>query len=341
VKISTSKPAQFFVSNGFRPSAMVDVYADHGVLLKLADDTLNIIEDEDLKMNKNIVGIKIASSFDRYYATMLYNLNSTFEITLMPTKDESPQVFIHANNSFDASGYIGPKHYATLNAISPELTATIEYGWFTFIAKPMFILLSYLHSLFGNWGWAIVVITIMIKLVLYPLTYKGMVSMQKLKDLAPKIKQIQEQYKKEPQKMSSHMMELYKKHDANPMGGCLPMILQVPVFFGIYRVLVNAIELKGAEWILWIEDMSLMDPYYVLPILMGITMYIQQKITPNTMQDPMQKKMFEFLPVIFTFFFAMFPAGLTLYWFMNNLLTVAQQYYINKLFAKKKALFRK
>jgi YidC/Oxa1 family membrane protein insertase len=259
----------------------------------------------------------------------------------MPTKDGSPQVFIHANNIFEAGGYIGPKHYKTLNAINPELTSTIEYGWFTFIAKPMFILLSYLHNLFGNWGWAIVVITIMIKLVLYPLTYKGMISMQKLKDLAPKVKQLQEKYKDQPQKMSAHMMELYKKHDANPMGGCLPMILQIPVFFGIYRVLVNAIELKGAPWILWIKDMSLMDPYYVLPILMGITMYIQQKITPNTMQDPMQKKMFEFLPVIFTFFFAMFPAGLTLYWFMNNLLTVAQQYYINRLFQKKKALFRK
>ena len=129
-----------------------------------------------------------------------------------------------------------------------------------------------------------------------------------------------------------HLMELYKKEGANPMGGCLPIILQVPVFFALYRVLLNAIELKGAPWIWWIEDLALMDPYYVLPILMGVTMFIQQKITPNQMQDEMQRKMFMALPVIFTFFFLWFPAGLTLYWFVNNLFTVGQQYYVNKLF---------
>jgi YidC/Oxa1 family membrane protein insertase len=340
VQVSTSTNTNFFVSPGFRPSAIADMYADHGVLLKMADNTLNIVEDEDLDFNKNMVGVKIASAFDRYYATLLYNMEKTFEITLMPTLNDEPQIFIHVQQAFDAKGYMGPKHYKTLEAIHPELVDAIEYGWFTFLAKPMFTFLMYLHGVFGNWGWAIVVITIIIKIVLYPLTYKGMVSMQKLKDLAPKIKQLQEKYKDQPQKMSAHMMELYKKHDANPMGGCLPMLLQIPVFFGIYRVLVNAIELKGAEWILWIDDLSKMDPYFVLPILMGATMYIQQKITPNTIQDEMQRKMFELLPVIFTFFFAIFPAGLTLYWFMNNLLTVGQQYYINKLFEKKKALFR-
>jgi YidC/Oxa1 family membrane protein insertase len=131
------------------------------------------------------------------------------------------------------------------------------------------------------------------------------------------------------------MMELYKKHGANPMGGCLPMIMQIPVFFAIYRVLMNAVELKGAEWIFWITDLSLKDPFYVLPLLMGATMYIQQVITPNTLQDPMQQKIFKFLPLVFIIFFITFPAGLTLYWFVNNVLSVAQQYYINSLFAKK------
>ena len=129
-----------------------------------------------------------------------------------------------------------------------------------------------------------------------------------------------------------HMMELYKKEGANPMGGCLPIILQIPVFFAIYRVLLNSIELKGAEWMLWIDDLGAMDPYFVLPILMGATMYFQQKITPNTMADPMQQKMFQLLPVVFTFFFLWFPAGLTLYWFVNNLFTIGQQYYVNTIF---------
>jgi len=131
-------------------------------------------------------------------------------------------------------------------------------------------------------------------------------------------------------------MEFYKKEGVNPMGGCLPIVLQIPVFFSIYRVLLNSIELKGAEWALWITDLAEMDPYFVLPILMGITMYVQQLITPNQMQDELQKKLFQFLPVIFTFFFLWFPAGLTLYWFINNLFTIAQQYYVNTLFAKAK-----
>ena len=131
-------------------------------------------------------------------------------------------------------------------------------------------------------------------------------------------------------------MEFYKREEVNPMGGCLPMLLQIPVFFSIYRVLLNSIELKGSEWILWIDDLASMDPYYVLPILMGITMYLQQLITPNQMQDELQKKLFQFLPVIFTFFFVTFPSGLVLYWFVNNLFSIAQQYYVNSLFAKKK-----
>jgi YidC/Oxa1 family membrane protein insertase len=160
--------------------------------------------------------------------------------------------------------------------------------------------------------------------------------MNRLKDLAPKIKAIQEKYGDDKQKASTHMMELYKKEGANPMGGCLPLILQIPVFFAIYRVLINAIELKGADWILWLDDLAEMDPYFVLPILIGVTMYIQQRITPNTMQDEMQKKIFQFLPVIFTFFFLWFPAGLTLYWFINNLFTIGHQYYLNKVFEKAK-----
>ena len=336
INVNVTNGAEFFVTPGFRPDVMADMYADHGVVLKMNDGTLTIVEDEDLDKTVNFTGIKFASAFDRYYSTILYNFKTSLAISLMPDNDNSPQVFIHAKDSIDLSGYAGPKNYRDLASLNKELTDAIEYGWFTFIAKPMFLLLQYIHDYVGNWGWTIVLVTILIKLILYPLSYKGMVSMNKLKELSPKIKEIQEKYKNDKQKSGAKMMEFYKKEGVNPMGGCLPILLQIPVFFSIYRVLLNSIELKGAEWAFWITDLAEMDPYFVLPILMGITMYVQQLITPNQMQDELQKKLFQFLPVIFTFFFLWFPAGLTLYWFINNLFTIAQQYYVNTLFAKAK-----
>ncbi len=336
LNVKTTNKANFFITNGFRPNVLVDMYADHGVIVKLSDGTTELTSDEDLSKTISYTGVKFVSSFDRYYANVLFNIKRPLQVSLMPDEEDNPQAFIHGNDNVSFSGYSGPKNFKDLKAIDPELTDVIEYGFFTFLAKPMFLFLSFLQSYIGNWGWTIVFLTIFIKLILFPLSYKGMVSMQKLKDLAPKMKDIQAKYKDDKQKQSMHMMELYKKHGANPMGGCLPLILQIPVFFAIYRVLLNSIELKGAEWILWIEDLAEMDPYYVLPILMGVSMFVQQKITPNTMQDEMQKKIFQFLPIIFTFFFLWFPAGLTLYWFVNNLFTIAQQYYINTLFEKRR-----
>ena len=335
--INATNDKQFFITNGFRPNVLADMSAVHGFITKLNDNTLTTIEDGDLDKNQNITGVKFISNFDRYYASVIYNFEKSLSITLMPDSSSNPQAFIHAGSNISFSGFMGPKNFNDLVALNKELSDVIEYGWFTFIAKPMFILLQYIQGYVGNWGWTIVILTILVKLVLYPLSYKGMVSMNKLKELAPKMKEIQVKYKDDKQKQSMHMMELYKKHGANPMGGCLPLILQIPVFFAIYRVLLNAIELKGAEWILWVQDLAEMDPYFILPVLMGATMYLQQKITPNAMQDEMQKKIFQFLPVIFTFFFLWFPAGLTLYWFINNVFTIAQQYYINSIFERKRA----
>ena len=334
--VNTTNDKQFFITNGFRPNVLADMYAVHGFITKLNDSTLKTIEDGDSSKNENFVGTKFVSNFDRYYTSLIYNFEKSLSVTVMPDEQSNPQAFIHGGSNITFSGFMGPKNHRDLEALNPELIDVIDYGWFTFIAKPMFLLLQFIQGYVGNWGWTIVILTILIKLVLYPLSYKGMVSMQKLKDLAPKMKEIQAKYKDDKQKQSMHMMELYKKHGANPMGGCLPLILQIPVFFAIYRVLLNAIELKGADWILWIHDLAEMDPYFVLPILMGATMYIQQKITPNTMQDEMQKKIFQLLPIVFTFFFLWFPAGLTLYWFVNNLFTIAQQYTINRIFEKKR-----
>jgi YidC/Oxa1 family membrane protein insertase len=334
--ITSTNKEEFFITPGFRPNVLADMYADHGALLALNDGTLNIIEDEDMDKSTELIGVNVASAFDRYYATVLYNYDVSMAVSVMKDINDSPNMFIQAKDGIKLHGYMGPKNYKSLVALDERLSSVIEYGWFTFIAKPMFTMLQYIHDYVGNWGWTIVITTILIKLILFPLSHKGMVSMNRLKDLAPKIKTIQEKYKDDKQKASMHMMELYKKEGANPMGGCLPIILQIPVFFAIYRVLLNAIELKGSEWILWINDLAEMDPYFILPILMGATMFLQQKITPNTMTDPMQQKMFQFLPVVFTFFFLWFPAGLTLYWFINNLFTIGQQYYVNHIFSNAK-----
>jgi len=336
IKVSTTNDMKFFITPGFRPNVIVDMYANHGALLILNDGALNIIKDKDMEKAVEFIGVNATSAFDRYYTTLLYNYDRSMKASVMMDNNKSPNVFIHGGTNILLNGYVGPKEHKILSSLNPKLVDIIEYGWFTFIAKPVFIMLQFIQSFIGNWGWTIVFTTIFVKLVLFPLSHKGMVSMNKLKQLAPKVKALQEKYKDDKQKASMHMMELYKKEGANPMGGCLPVLLQIPIFFGIYRVLLNSIELKGSAWILWIQDLGAMDPFFVLPILMGTTMFFQQRITPNTMTDPIQQKMFQFLPVVFTFFFLWFPAGLTLYWFINNLFTIGQQYYVNTLFANAK-----
>ncbi|WP_456401855.1 membrane protein insertase YidC [Hydrogenimonas sp.] len=334
VKLSEPKP--YYISPGFRPDLRIDAYTVHGAMVEEADGTLTIIEDGDAKGTESFRKARIAVAFDRYYATAFYDFESGIDVVVNKDAEENPVLFVTGESGRIMHGYIGPKEHKILMAIHPELTKIIEFGWFTFIAAPMFKVLMWLHTYIPNWGWTIVALTFLIRLILYPLTYKGMVSMHRLKELAPKIKEIQAKYKGDPQKMNAHMMELYKKHKANPLGGCLPMLLQIPVFFAIYRVLLNAIELKGAEWILWIHDLSVMDPYYVLPILMGASMWAHQMVTPSNFTDPMQEKIFKWLPVIFTFFFVTFPAGLVLYWLTNNIFSIAQQLLINRMLEKNK-----
>ncbi|MCR4942397.1 MAG: membrane protein insertase YidC [Campylobacter sp.] len=336
VVVSTSKNIDYFITPGFRPNVIVDGYTVHGALLQHADEKLEILEDDDINGNEIFDDINIAAASDRYYTTLLYNFDTKFNVYMNTDAQKNSLVFIKANGEFKAGGYIGPKDHKLLTSIDARLGDVVEYGWFTFIAKPMFKFLDFLNSHIGNWGWAIVIFTLIIRIILFPLTYKGMLSMNKMKELAPKMKELQAKYKGDPQKLNASVMELYRKNGANPMGGCLPILLQIPIFFAIYRVLLNAIELKGAEWILWINDLSLKDPYFVLPILMAVTMFLQQKITPTNFTDPMQEKIMKFLPLIFLVFFVTFPAGLTLYWFVNNVCSVIQQIFVNKLFEKHK-----
>jgi len=278
----------------------------------------------------------LVSSFSQYFASIFYNVGRETTIKIDRDRDDNPVLFMEGTQNFNFNGYIGPKNYKILNSINPELTNAIEYGWFTFAAAPLFQFLTFLHDYVGNWGWAIVILTLVIRILLFPLTFRGMLSMAKLKEVSPKVKELQKKFKGDPQRMNAAVMALYKKEGANPLGGCLPLLLQIPVFFAIYRVLLNAVELKGAEWIFWITDLAHMDPTFVLPIIMGATMFYQQHITPSNFTDPMQEKIFKFLPLIFTFFFITFPAGLVLYWAVNNIFSIAQQAVVNKKFAAHK-----
>jgi len=338
LKVQTSKPVDYFITTGSRPIADTSRYMiAKGALIKGKDGVLTTIEDGEAEADETFSNVIFASAFDRYYTSMLYDLKNGLNVTVSPAKDNDPLIFVKGKGSMQIEGYIGPKEYRILKALSPQLTDVIEYGWFSFLSKPFFTVIVWIHGFVGNWGWAIILFTLLVKLILFPLSYKGMMSMQKLKDLAPKMKELKAKYGKDSQKLNAKMMEMYKKHGANPMGGCLPMLLQIPVFFALYRVLLNADELQGAPWVLWIQDLSRMDPYYVLPVLMGASMFFQQKITPSNITDPLQEKIFKFFPVIMTVFFITFPSGLVLYWLTNNILSIAQQYYINRAYDKHKA----
>jgi len=232
--------------------------------------------------------------------------------------------------------YAGPKEYDTLKKYGFGLEHIVDFGFFSILARPLFWVLKIFYSISHNYGIAIIILTILVRIPFIPLINKGQKSMKKLQDIQPKMAEIREKYKNDPQRMQKELMELYKKHKVNPMGGCLPMLLQIPVFFALYKVLLIAIELRNAPFMLWIKDLSVKDPYYILPIIMGATMVIQQKMTPSTM-DPTQQKIMMIMPIVFTFMFLTFPSGLVLYWLVNNVLSIAQQWYMNKKLAKQPA----
>jgi len=225
--------------------------------------------------------------------------------------------------------YAGPKIQAVLKQLSPGLELTVDYGMLWFIAQPIFWLLQHIHSLLGNWGFSIIVLTMLIKGLFFPLSAASYKSMARMRAVAPKLAALKEQHGDDRQKMSQAMMELYKKEKINPLGGCLPILVQMPVFLSLYWVLLESVEMRQTPFILWITDLSIKDPFFILPIIMGATMFIQQRLNP-TPPDPMQAKVMKLMPIIFTFFFLWFPAGLVLYWVVNNCLSIAQQWYITR-----------
>lgn len=225
--------------------------------------------------------------------------------------------------------YIGPKEHQRLREVSENLELTVDYGILTIISKPLFIIMEWFHKLTGNWGWSIVLLTILIKLVFFKLSAKSYRSMAGMRKLTPKLASLKERYGDDKQKFNQAMMDLYRTEKINPLGGCLPILVQMPVFLAFYWVLVESVELRQADFIFWLNDLTAIDPYFVLPVLFGLTMWLQQKLNPMP-QDPAQAMMMKVFPIVFTVFFAFFPAGLVLYWLVNNILSIAQQWYITR-----------
>ncbi len=248
-----------------------------------------------------------------------------------------PMVTIPAGQdaNIDATLWVGPKLQNQMAAVAPHLDLVVDYGWLWFIAKPLHMLLDFIHSVVGNWGVAIIVLTFVVRGVMYPLTKAQYTSMAKMRMLQPKLQEMRERIGDDRQRMSQEMMELYKKEKVNPLGGCLPLILQMPIFIALYWALMESVELRHAPFFGWIHDLSAQDPYYILPILMGVSMFFIQKMSPSTITDPMQQKIMNFMPIMFTFFFLFFPAGLVLYWLVSNIVTLIQQTLIYRSLEKK------
>ena len=242
-----------------------------------------------------------------------------------------------AKKQLDAQFYVGPQDQKVLATVAPGLELSVDYGWLTMISKPLYWLLDFLHKFIGNWGWTIIAMTLLVKLALFPLTAASFKSMAKMKLLAPRLKSLQEQHSDDKMKLNQAMMALYKEEKVNPAGGCLPMLLQMPVFIGFFYVLQAAVEMRGAPWMGWIKDLSTPDPLYILPVLMMITMFVQTKLNPKP-ADPMQAKMMLWMPLVFGFTFFFFPSGLVLYWVVSNIFSIVQQHYMNKKFGIKESL---
>ena len=328
---------QFQRSRTERESALIYTYT--GGVISSADNKYQKVSFDD--MDSTVINQEIKGG----WAAMIQHY---FLAAWVPAQDQTNQFYSKAlgndryvlglvtpvtavapgsSTSFNSQLYVGPKLQDRIEDVAPNLELTVDYGMLTFIAKPLFWVLEWLNDWLHNWGWAIVVLTLLIKLAFYKLSEASYRSMAKMRKFAPKLQQLKERYGDDRQRMSQAMMEIYKKEKINPLGGCLPMLVQIPVFIALYWVLLESVELRQAPFILWLNDLSTKDPYYVLPLIMGVTMFFQQKLNPPP-PDPLQAKILMALPFVFTLFFAFFPSGLVLYWVVNNILSIAQQWYI-------------
>lgn len=290
----------------------------------------------DERLNQDATGGWLAMVQHYFVSAWVPNPEENFRVVSYPPQDNiyrtallGPTLTVAQGEQLNtgAKFYVGPEVADTLKAISPSLDLTIDYGWFWPISQALFWLLKKFHELLGNWGFAIIFTTMVIKLAFYKLSATSYRSMAKMRSVQPKVEKIRQRCGDDKQKMSQEMMSLYKTEKINPLGGCLPILVQIPVFIALYWVLMESVELRHAPFIFWIQDLSTKDPYYVLPIIMGISMFVQQRLSPAP-PDPIQAKVMMMMPIVFTALFLTFPSGLVLYWVVNNVLSITQQWFI-------------
>jgi YidC/Oxa1 family membrane protein insertase len=299
---------------------------------------LDVTDDEDGKFAQNVTDGWIASMQHHFVSAAVPPAGEEYHFTLGQDSDHAlltyrgPLKTIPAGTTgrFAEKVFVGPKLQEQLETVGPRLELTADYGKLTILSQPLFWLLEKVHNFVGNWGWAIIIVTLLLKLLFYKLTETSGRSMAKMRTIAPRIKNIQERYKDDREQLAKQMMEIYKREKINPVAGCLPIVVQIPVFLAFYWVLLESVEMRQAPFMGWIQDLSSKDPYFILPILMGVAMFGQFKLNPAP-PDPMQAKIFAFMPIIMTVMMAWFPSGLVLYWLTNTLLSIAQQWKINKV----------
>ena len=299
---------------------------------------LNVESDSDSKYSATINNGWLASLQHQFVTAVVPPLNQPYQYQLQVRNNEylisatGPMVDVPAGATvrFHEDLFVGPKLQSQLAAMGRNLERTVDFGILTVLAQPLFTGLNFVHKLTGNWGWSIILVTLLIKLLFYPLQQASGRSMAKMRAVGPRMKQIQETFKDDREKLGRAMMDLYKKEKINPLAGCLPMVVQIPVFISFYRVLLESVEMRQAPFLLWINDLSSRDPYFVLPLLMGGAMFAQFRLNPAP-PDPMQAKIMQFMPLIMTGMMAFFPSGLTLYWLTNTVLSIAQQWRVNKV----------
>ena len=295
------------------------------------------IEDDDLKINA-VNGW--AAMLQHYFLTAVipdkkeevytyYTRKGSDRGYIIGAATPTKEIIAGDRETLSHRVYFGPKDQKEIEKIAEGLSLTVDYGIFWFIAKPLYWLLDYINSFTNNWGWSIVLVTVILKLLFYKLSAAGYRSMANMRRVQPRLVAIKERYQDDRAQLNKAMMDIYKKEKINPLGGCFPILVQIPVFISLYWVLLESVELRQADFVLWINDLSVADPFFVLPLIMGITMFVQQKLNPAPM-DPVQAKVMSVLPVVFTIFFAFFPAGLVLYWVANNILSIAQQWVITR-----------
>ena len=301
-------------------------------------EKLDVTDEDEGQFAQNVTGGWIASMQHHFVSAAVPPAGEEYNFTL--GKDGSHALLTYrgplksvpagTTGRFSETLFVGPKLQAQLETVGPRLELTADYGKLTILSQPLFWLLEKVYGFVGNWGWAIIIVTFLLKLLFYKLTETSGRSMAKMRTIAPRIKSIQERYKDDREQLAKQMMEIYKREKINPVAGCLPILVQIPVFLAFYWVLLESVEMRQAPFMLWIQDLSSKDPFFILPILMGVAMYGQFKLNPAP-PDPMQAKIFAFMPVIMTVMMAWFPSGLVLYWLTNTLLSIAQQWKINKV----------